>query len=98
MEKIIALQKEHSLTLSDEFHFKYARVALSVDFTQIALESVSKYLSATGKEGKFYNEALELLLKAEGNEVMSEEDFYNEIIKTQGRVTDCRKVRVVGWR
>ena len=84
MEKIIALQKEHNLKLPDEFHFKYAHVALSADSMQIALDSVSKYLSATGKEGKFYNEALALLLKAEGHEVMSEEDFYNDVIKTQG--------------
>ena len=84
MEKIIALQKEHSLTLSDEFHFKYAQVALAADSTRIALESVIRYLSATGDEGEFYKEALALMLKAEGNEVMTAEDFYNEVIKTQG--------------
>ena len=93
MEKIIALQKEHNLKLSDEFHFKYAHVALSADSTRIALESVSKYLSATGKEGKFYNEALALLLKAEGHEVMSEEDFYNDVIKTQGT---CKELLPIG--
>ena len=84
MEKIIALQKEHNLTLSDEFHLKYAKVALSVDSTRIALESVTRYLSATGEEGQFYQEALTLLLKAEGNYVMTAEDFYNEVIKTEG--------------
>ena len=84
MEKIIALQKEHNLALPDEFHFKYAQVALSADSLEIALESVTRYLSATGKEGEFYKEALSLMLKAEGNEVMSVEDFYNEVIKTQG--------------
>ena len=84
MEKIIALQQEHSLTLSDEFHFKYAQVALSADSTRIALESVTKYLSATGDEGQFYKEALALMLKAEGNEVMTAEDFYNEVIKAEG--------------
>jgi len=36
MGKIIALQQEHSLTLSDDFHFKYAQIALSVDSTRIA--------------------------------------------------------------
>jgi len=36
MGKIIALQQEHSLTLSDDFHFKYAQSALSVDSTRIA--------------------------------------------------------------
>ena len=84
MEQIIALQKEHGLTLSDEFHFKYAQVALAADSTRIALESVTRYLSATGDEGQFYKEALALLLKAEGHEVMTEEDFYNEVIKTEG--------------
>ncbi len=84
MKKILVLQKEHNLTLSDEFHFKYAQVALAADSTQIAFESVTRYLSATGDEGQFYKEALALMLKAEGNYVMTAEDFYNEVIKTQG--------------
>lgn len=65
MKKILALQKEHNLTLSNEFHFKYAGVALSAGHAWIALESVKKYLSAAGKEGQFYQEALALLNKAE---------------------------------
>ena len=84
MQKIIALQKEHNLTAPDDFHFKYARVALSADSMQIALEAVSQYLSATGNEGEFYQEALKVMLKAEGNEVVSAEDFYNDVIRTQG--------------
>ena len=36
MEKIIALQQEHSLTLPDEFHFKYACAALAADSTDRA--------------------------------------------------------------
>ena len=73
MEKIIALQKEHNLTLPDEFHFKYARVALSADSIKIAFESVNKYLSATGREGEFYKEALALLIEAEGIPIGAEE-------------------------
>ena len=96
MQKIIALQKEHNLTLPDAFHFKYARVALSADSMQIALDSVNRYLSATGKEGEFYKEALTLLLKAEGQEVMTEEDFYNDVIKTQG-TCDGLPVRSKCW-
>lgn len=84
MEKIIALQKEYSLTLPDEFHFKYAQVALAADSTRIALEAVTRYLSATEDEGEFYKEALALMLKAEGDEVMTAEDFYNDVIKTEG--------------
>ena len=64
MEKIIALQKEHGLTLLDEFHFKYAQVAFSVGSFQTALDAVSKYLSV-GREGEFYKEALALLIKVE---------------------------------
>ena len=73
MEKILALQKEHNLTLPDEFHFKYARVALSADSIKIAFESVNKYLSATGREGEFYKEALALLIEAEGTQISAEE-------------------------
>ena len=98
MEKVIKLKKERPFTLSDKFHFKYARVALSADSIKIAFESVNKYLLATGKEGQFYKEALALLREAEkaeetvisaektGNETPtdSEDVFYNEIIKTEG--------------
>ena len=84
MQKIIALQKEHSLAVPDDFHFKYAQVALSADSMRIALESVTRYLAATGKKGAHYQKALKLMLKAEGNEVMSAEDFYNDVIKAEG--------------
>ena len=84
MQKIAALQNEHSLAVPDDFHFRYARVALSADSMRIALESVTRYLSATGKEGQLYEEALTLLLRAEGNEVTPPEDFYDNVIKTQG--------------
>ena len=30
MDKILALQKEHGLTLLNEFHFKYAQIAFSI--------------------------------------------------------------------
>ena len=73
MEKIIALKKEHSLTLPDEFHFKYAQVALSVDSMQIALDSVNRYLSLTGRDGEYYKLALALSLEAEWPEISAEE-------------------------
>ena len=64
MEKIIELQKEHSLTLSHEFHLQYAQVAFSVGLFQTAINAASKYLSAV-QEGAFYEEVLALLNKAE---------------------------------
>ena len=67
MDKIIELQKEHNLTVPDEFHFKYAQIAMSAGLTKAALDSVNKYLATAGREGRFYREALELLDEAEQN-------------------------------
>ena len=65
MNKIIALQKEHGLTLPDEFHFKYAQIAMSAGLFEAARAAVNRYLVAAGRAGKFYREALELLDEAE---------------------------------
>ena len=72
MDRFIALQKEHSLTLPNEFHFqhaqatffKYEQVPVPADSIKVALELMSKYLSAE-TEGESYKEALALLLKIE---------------------------------
>ena len=63
--KIVALQKEHDLTLPGEFHFRYAQVALSTGSLNVAKDSVEKYLKEAGREGEFYREVLELLDKVE---------------------------------
>ena len=68
MGKIVALQKEHGLTLPDEFHFKHAKVAFSAGEVQEAVDAVHTYLLKAGREGKFYREALELLDEAEQRE------------------------------
>ena len=65
MGEIVALQKEHGLTLPEEFHFKYAKVTLSAGLVQDAIDAVNKYLLGAGREGEFYREALELLDEAE---------------------------------
>ena len=57
MDKILALQKEHDLTLPKEFHFKYAQAAFSAGAIQAALDSVNRYLVEAGREGEFYREA-----------------------------------------
>ena len=67
MDKIIELQKEHNLTVPDEFHFKYAQIAMSAGAVKAALDSVNKYLATAGRAGQFYREALELLDEAEQN-------------------------------
>ena len=65
MDQIVALQKEHDLTLPEDFSFQYAQTALAAGSVQAAIDSANRYLSAAGREGKFYREALELLVKAE---------------------------------
>ena len=62
--KIIALAKEHSFTLPNEFQYQYAQIAFSTGSTQAAFDAVSKYLSAE-QEGEFYEEALVLLINIE---------------------------------
>ena len=68
MDKIVALQREHNLTLPDEFHFKYAQIAMSARSIKAVIDSVNKYLATAGRAGKHYREALELLDEAEQEE------------------------------
>ena len=65
MDKIVALQKEHDLTLPEEFPFHYAQTALAAGSVQAAIDTAKRYLSVAGREGKYYREALELLVKSE---------------------------------
>ena len=61
IDKIIVLQKEHKLDLSEEFHFRSAKVAAAAGLPEQALEAVVKYLAAVGRDGPHYVEALELM-------------------------------------
>ena len=65
MDRVVVLQKEHDLTLPEDFPFHYAQTALAAGSVQAAIDSASRYLSAAGREGMYYREALELLVKAE---------------------------------
>ena len=44
---------------------RYAQTALAAGSVQGAIDSANRYLTAVGREGKHYREALELLVKAE---------------------------------
>ena len=65
INKIIHLQKEQALDLSDEFHFRYAKAAAAAGLPAEALDAVVKYLTAAGREGQHYVEALELMNQAQ---------------------------------
>ena len=62
MNKIVALQGEHDLTLPGEFHFQYAQVAFSAGSIKVALESVNQYLAPSGNATQY---ALNLLLRGQ---------------------------------
>ena len=83
MDKILALQLQHNLTLPDVFHFKYAELALSVGSIRTAIDAVNKYLGATGRDGEFYSDALELLVEAEQEEAGQKQE---EVRRKQTRL------------
>lgn len=78
MEEIIALQKEHEFKLPVDFHFKYARVALSAGSVKIAIDAINKHLAATGRDGEFYRDALALLVEAEEMRISVEKTCANK--------------------
>ena len=47
-DSTIAFQKEHNLTLPEEFHFKYAQVAFSAGLVPGAIAAVNQCFSAAG--------------------------------------------------
>ena len=65
LQDIRALQEQHELDLPDGFHFRYAKAANSVEMHEQALKSVMKYLAVSGREGRHYVEALELMNRAQ---------------------------------
>ena len=60
LQDIVRLQQNHDLDLS-EFPFWYARAADAMDLPEQALESVTEYLTAAGRQASHYAEALALL-------------------------------------
>ena len=89
MGKIVALQKEHGLTLPEEFHFKHAKVAFSAGEVQEAVDAVHTYLLDAGREGKFYREALELLEEAEQREQLQSWIGDDKTCAGQPKGTSC---------
>ncbi len=77
-DSVLTLTKEDSLKfkLPDDFHFKYALVALSVDSFDVAKDSAKKYIKAKKEEkGQFYYDALRLLVEAEKQEKITPVSF-----------------------
>ena len=65
LDRILDLEAEHGLTIPEAFHFRHAEVAQRVGDHEEAIESVTRYLTAAGRDGEHYREALRLLNAAE---------------------------------
>lgn len=52
LDQIIELQAEHDLALPEAFWFKHAQVAHQAGSHTEAVESVTRYLTAAGREGE----------------------------------------------
>ena len=61
MDRILELQSPHGLQIPEEFFFRYAEVLRRLDLYDEAIETATKYLTLTGRDGEHYREALELL-------------------------------------
>ena len=60
LQDIVRLQQDNDLDLP-EFHFWYAKAAVAMNLPEQALESVTEYLTAAGRQASHYAEALALL-------------------------------------
>ena len=61
IQEILALQEKHGFELPPEFHFRRAQAMFAAGTLAPARESVTSYLTATGRDGEFYEDALALL-------------------------------------
>ena len=61
LDRIVALQEEHGLTIPDAFWFRHAEVSQGVGLQEEAIESATRYVTLAGRDGEHYVDALRLL-------------------------------------
>ena len=81
MDAILELQTQHDLELPEEFSFRYAEVLERLGLYDEAIETVTRYLAAVGRDGQYYREALELLDVAEVK--LSEEEAAERLAEAE---------------
>ena len=72
LEKLEALQQEHGLEPDPEDHFRYARIWSTAGAPERAMEEAVRYLQIRGREAEHYEEALDLINRAEGEQARGE--------------------------
>ena len=72
LEELEALQQEHGLEPDPEDHFRYARIWSEAGAPERAMEAAVRYLQIRGREAEHYEEALDLINRAEVEQARSE--------------------------
>ena len=72
MEELVALQQEHGLEPDPEDHFRYARIWSAAGAPERAMEAAVRYLQIRGREAEHYDEALDLINRAEAEQARAE--------------------------
>ena len=72
MEELLALQREHSLEPQPEDHFRYARIWSAAGAPERTMEAAVRYLQLGGREAEHYEEALDLINRAEAEQARGE--------------------------
>jgi len=77
MEKALSLQQEHELEPQPEDHFGYAEVWFGLGEPERAIQSLARYLQLRGRDADRYQEALDLLNRAEAEKARDEAAAYS---------------------
>ena len=78
LDRVLELQTQHSIEVPDEFSLTHAQVSLALGLYSEAIESVTRYLTETGREGAYYSEALQLFNTAEAAMIAAREAVEEE--------------------
>ena len=65
MERLVALQQEHGLEPEEEDHIRYAQAWEAAGEPERAMEAVVRYLQLRGRQATQYEDALDLMNRAE---------------------------------
>ena len=90
LEKLEALQQEHGIEPDPEDHFRYAQIWSAAGAPERAMEEAVRYLQIRGREAEHYEEALDLINRAEAEQARAESGAGG----TAGAPTGSSRLRV----
>ena len=72
MQELIALQQAHGLKAAPEDHFRYAQIWSAAGAPEQAMEAAVRYLQIRGREADHYEDAIDLINRAEARQARGE--------------------------